>query len=72
MGWGGQRHAPATLPPEKNPGTQCREGWVGPMAGLDDYREKKISFPHLGSNPVCPARGQSTYQLLRPDPRVLC
>jgi len=32
---GGQRHAPAVLPPEKRPGTHCIGGWVGPRARLD-------------------------------------
>ena len=35
MGMGGQRHAPAALPPGKRPGTHCIGGWVGPRAGLD-------------------------------------
>jgi hypothetical protein len=35
MGVGGQRHAPAALPPGKRPGTHCIGGWVGPRAGLD-------------------------------------
>ena len=36
MGVGGQRHATAALlPGEKNPGTNCIGGWVGPRAGLD-------------------------------------
>jgi len=35
MGVGGQRHAPAALPPGKRPGTHCTGGWVGPRAGLD-------------------------------------
>ena len=29
---GGQRHAPAALPPGKGPGTDCIGGWVGPRA----------------------------------------
>jgi hypothetical protein len=33
-GVGGQRHAPAALPPER-PGTPCIGGWVGHRAGLD-------------------------------------
>ena len=32
---GGQRHAPATLPPGKKPRTHCTEGLVGHRAGLD-------------------------------------
>jgi hypothetical protein len=35
MGVGGQRHAPAALPPRERPGTHCIGGWVGPRAGLD-------------------------------------
>jgi hypothetical protein len=34
MGVGSQRHAPAALPAGKT-GTHCKEGWVGPRAGLD-------------------------------------
>ena len=32
---GGQRHAPAALPPGERPGTHCICGWVGTTAGLD-------------------------------------
>jgi hypothetical protein len=35
MGEAGQRHAPATLPPGKRPGTHCIWAWVGPRASLD-------------------------------------
>ena len=34
-GVGGQRHAPAALPPTKRPSTHCIGGRVGPSAGLD-------------------------------------
>jgi hypothetical protein len=34
-GVGGQRHAPAALPPGKKPGTHFIGGWAGPRAGLD-------------------------------------
>ena len=34
MGVGGQRHAPAVLPPGKKPSTHCTGGWVGPRASL--------------------------------------
>jgi hypothetical protein len=34
---GGQRHAPATLPPGKWPGTHFAGGWAGLEAGLDVY-----------------------------------
>ena len=33
-GVGGQRHAPATLPPGKRPGTHEKGGWMGLGAGL--------------------------------------
>ena len=34
-GAGDKRHAPADLPPGKEPGTHCIGGWVDPTAGLD-------------------------------------
>jgi hypothetical protein len=34
-GEGGQRHAPAALPPGKRAGTHFAGGWVGPRADLD-------------------------------------
>ena len=34
MGLGGQRHAPAVLPPGKRPGTHCIGGWLGLRTGL--------------------------------------
>jgi hypothetical protein len=40
---GGQRHAPAALPPRKRPGTYCIGGWVSPRVGLG--RVRKISPP---------------------------
>jgi hypothetical protein len=40
-GVGGQRHAPADLPPGKRPGTHCIGGWVGPRAGLDGCRKSR-------------------------------
>jgi len=33
---GGQRHAPASLPPGKTPDTQCTGGWVSPKAGVEE------------------------------------
>ena len=35
MGVGGQRHAPAALPPGKTRGAHCIGRWVGPRAGMD-------------------------------------
>ena len=43
MGVGGQRHAPAALPPGKRPSTHCTGGWVGPRAGLDGCEKSR---PH--------------------------
>ena len=47
-GVGGQRHAPAALPPGKWPGTHCIEGYVGPTAGLDGCGKSR---PHRDSIP---------------------
>ena len=41
MGVGGQRHAPAALPPGKKPGTHCIGVWMGPRASLDDCRKSR-------------------------------
>ena len=41
MGMGGQRHAPAALPPGKRPFTHCIGGWVDPKAGLDGYGKSR-------------------------------
>jgi hypothetical protein len=35
MGVGGQRHAPAALPPGKIAGVNLTEGWVGCRVGLN-------------------------------------
>jgi len=48
MGVGGQRHAPAALPPGKRPDTYCIGGWVGPRAGLDGCGK---SHPPPGFDP---------------------
>ena len=39
---GGQRQAPAALPPRKSPGTHCTGGWVGPRAGLDGCGKSRL------------------------------
>ena len=52
MGVGGQRHAPAALPPGKRTGTHFIGGWVGPSAGLDGCgksRPCRDSIPGLYS-----------------------
>jgi hypothetical protein len=42
---GGQVHAWTALLPEKNP---IKIGWIGPIAGTDDSKKRKISFPLPG------------------------
>jgi hypothetical protein len=44
-------HAPADLPPEKNPGTNLIRGWVGPRIGLEVSEERNVSCPFLDSKP---------------------
>jgi hypothetical protein len=41
MGVGGQRYAPAVLPPGYRPGTHFIGGWVGPRAGLDGCEKSR-------------------------------
>jgi hypothetical protein len=48
MGVGGQRHAPAALPPGKRPVAHCTGGWVGPTASLEG---RGRSRPHRDSIP---------------------
>ena len=38
-----QLHAPAALPPEKDPGAHWVWGCLGPTAGLDVLKQRKIS-----------------------------
>ena len=45
---GGQRYAPAALPPGNRPGTHCTGGWVDPRAGLDGCGKSR---PHRDSIP---------------------
>jgi len=45
---GGQRYAPAALPPGKRPGTRCIGSWVGPRAGLDGCGKSR---PPMGFDP---------------------
>ena len=47
MGVGGQRHAPAAIPPGKRPSTHCTGGWVGPKAGLGGCEKYR---PHQNDN----------------------
>jgi len=66
MGVGGQRQAPAALPPGKRHDTHCMEGWMDSMAGLD--RSGK-SHPTGIRSPDCPARGEFLYRLSYPGPQ---
>jgi hypothetical protein len=51
----GQLHAPAALPPGKEPpGAHWIGGWVGPRAVLDAVVKRKIPSPHRKSNPRTP------------------
>jgi hypothetical protein len=50
----GQLHAPATLPPEKEPVTHWIGGWVGLRAVLDGVVKRKIPSPRRESNPRTP------------------
>ena len=60
MGVGGQRHAPAGLPPQERPGTHWIGGWVGLRAGLDVCEKFR---PHRDSTPDRPTRSKSLYRL---------
>jgi hypothetical protein len=50
MGVSGQRHSQdrAFTPGERNPGTHCTGGWVGPRAGLDTEARGKNPFASVG------------------------
>jgi hypothetical protein len=62
---GGQRHAPAILPPGEWPGTHCIGGWVGQRAGLDGAQNLALTGIR---SPERPAVSQSLYRLSYPDP----
>jgi hypothetical protein len=54
-GVSGQRHAPAALyPRERNPGTHCTGGWVGPRAVVDTEFRGKIPSLLPGIEPRSP------------------
>jgi hypothetical protein len=67
MGAGGQRHAPATLPPGKRAGNNYIGGWVGPRAGLDECGNSRPPPTEIPS-PDLPARSKSLYRLSYPGP----
>jgi hypothetical protein len=66
----GQLHAPAALPPGKEPppGTRWIGGWVGLGAGMDDEKKKNLlTVPGLELRPLGrPAPTQSLYRLRYP------
>jgi hypothetical protein len=63
-GVGGQRHAPAALPPGKRAGIHCTGGWVGPQGR---YEWGRIISPPSGFDPrYLPARSESLYRLSYP------
>jgi hypothetical protein len=70
----GQLHAPAALPPGKEPPVPIGiGGWVDPTTGLDDV-EKRIFLilPGLELRPLRrPARSQSLYRLRYPGSSML-
>jgi hypothetical protein len=55
---GGQRHAPAILPPGMRPGTHCMENWVGPRACLDGWGKL---LPPPGFDPLTVQHVASCY-----------
>jgi hypothetical protein len=59
MGVSGEIHAPAALPPGKEPtGNHWIGSWVGHRTGLDAVAKRKNTLFHLcrESNPSCTAR----------------
>jgi hypothetical protein len=50
----GQLHAPAALPPAKEPAVRnWIEGWLDPRAGLDDVEKRKfLTLPELELRPL--------------------
>jgi hypothetical protein len=70
MGVGGQRHAPAALPPGRRPGTHCIVGWVGLRAGLDGCGKSRrhrdsIPGPSRRLKFLCPMSGHLTWVVMR-------
>ena len=66
---GGQRHAPAALPPAKRPGTHCIGDCVDPRAGLD--RCGKSRPPTGIRSPDRPGRSESLYRLSYSGPQTV-
>ena len=53
MGLGGQRHAPAALPPGSTAGTHCAGGWVG-LQGRSGWVRKISASPVFDPRTVQP------------------
>jgi hypothetical protein len=73
--WLASRPGRAFTPGERNPGTHCTGGWVGPRAGLDTEARGKILFPQPGIEPLSPgrpARSQTLYCLSYPGSYMFC
>jgi len=51
MGVGGQRHAPAALPPGKIAGVSLTEGWVGATVGLDGCGKSRRYWNSMPGRP---------------------
>jgi hypothetical protein len=54
--WSASRPGRALAPGERNLGTRCTGGWVGPRAGLDTEDRGKILSPPSGIEPRSPGR----------------
>jgi hypothetical protein len=52
-GVGGQRHAPAALPPVKRPDTHCIGAWVGLMVDLDGAENLTPTGIRSPDRPAC-------------------
>jgi len=59
MGVGGQRHAPAALPPGKRPHAHCIGGWVSPKPGLNRCGKSRPP-PGFDSRTVQPVASRYT------------
>ena len=44
MGVSGHRHTSAAFTPRERPGTHYTGGWLGPRAGLGNYRNRLLVF----------------------------
>jgi hypothetical protein len=57
-------------PGERFPGTHWIGGWVGPRAGLDGTKKRKIFCSCRKSNPDRSPRNPSLYRLIYPGPHI--